>query len=346
MREEYENDCPSYLKDYINYIRTVKNHSERTQEAYYIDLRLFLRYLKVVHHDVPKDADFSSIKIADVPFSYVKDFTNTDAYMYLNFLNTERNNSVKTRARKITSLRRFYGYLHDRAKTIDENPVEHVDLPKIPKTLPKYLQLDQSEQLLESISGKNQIRDYCILTLFLNCGMRLSELAGLNIADYSKKSRSLRLFGKGRKERIVYLNDACISALDDYLKVRPKSEIETKAIFLSTHANHLTRLTTRRIQKIVEDQLKIAGLGNLGISVHKLRHTAATLMYEYGNVDILVLKEILGHENLGTTEIYTHLSSIDKKEAAERSPLAKMKNANSNSGEPAADAKSDDTPDK
>ncbi len=328
MRIEYENDCPLYLKDYLNYIHTIKNHSDKTQEAYYTDLRTFLRYLKIIHDDVSEDTDFSEIKICDVPFSYIKEFTLTDAYEYMNFLRQKRKNSNASRARKTSSLRQFFNYLHVKSMMLDFNPLEHLELPKPEKRLPKYLQLDQSRTLLENIHSKNQVRDYCIILLFLNCGMRLSELAGLNISDYSKSGRSLRLFGKGRKERIVYLNDACINAIEDYLKVRPKSQIEKNALFLSTHSNHLTRLTTRRIQKIVESQLQAAGLGNLGISVHKLRHTAATLMYEYGNVDIMVLKEILGHVNVGTTEIYTHLSNKDVKEAAERSPLSNTKNVN------------------
>ena len=325
MKPSYRNDCPYYLKDFLTYVRVVRNHTERTEENYYIDLRTFLRYLKIRHGDVPEDTQFSEISIADVPLTYVENFSLMDAYEFMSYLMDVRHNVNSSRSRMTSALRQFYEYLSSKAMLISRNPIEQLEHPRPEKTLPKFLELEQSIKLLNSIDSKNRERDYCIIVLFLNCGMRLSELVGLNISDYSESARTLRVFGKGQKERIVYLNDACISALNDYLKVRPKSEIEPNAIFLSTHANHLNRLTTRRVQRIVEDQLKRAGLGNLGLSTHKLRHTAATLMYEYGGVDAMVLKDILGHESVATTEIYTHLSDNDRRRAAENSPLAHFK---------------------
>lgn len=325
MRPEYENDCPDYLKSYLKYVHAVRNHTVRTQEAYYTDLRVFLRYLKIIHKDVPADMLFEEITIVDVPIDYISEFTLSDAYEYMNYLSTDRRNSSKTRSRKTSSLRRFYDYLYRKVSLIKDNPLEHLEHPKQTKSLPKFLELTQTETLLNSIDGDNKIRDYCIITLFLNCGMRLSELAGINLTDYSKSSRTIRVFGKGQKERIIYINDACIAAIDDYLAIRPKSLVDDKAMFLSSHLKNHPRLSTRRIQKIVEQQLQIAGLGNLGISVHKLRHTCATLMYEYGNVDMLVLKDILGHVSVATTEIYTHLSDKDRKAAAENSPLSKQR---------------------
>lgn len=328
MREDYENNCPGYLRDFlIKYISSARGRTDRTVDAYYTDLRVFLRYLLITHNDVPDGTDFDDINISNVPFEYISSFTLNDAYEYMSYLRYDRNNSETARSRKTSSLRQFFEYLHSRAFLLTDNPLKNLEHPKKKQTLPKYLQLEQTTTLLESIDGANQVRDYCIITLFLNCGMRLSELAGLNLNDYSKSKAgsTLRLFGKGRKERIVYLNTACVTALDNYIAVRPKSPVEKNAIFLSSHPNHLTRLTTRRIQRIVEDQLKRAGLGNLGVSVHKLRHTCATLMYEYGNVDVMVLKDILGHVNLATTEIYTHLSDRDRRRAAESSPLANIK---------------------
>lgn len=341
MRQEYINDCPEYLKDFLRYVRVVRNHTERTEEAYYTDLRVFLRYLKIIHNDVSNDVDFNQITIADVPLDYIKQFSLNDAYEYMSYLNDVRKNSNAARSRKTSSLRRFFDYLHNKSMLLEDNPLEHLEHPKPSKRLPKFLELEQSQELLENIDSKNLERDYCIITLFLNCGMRLSELAGLNLNDYakSKSGATLRLFGKGQKERIVYLNQACIEALDAYIKVRPKSTLETNAIFLSSHANNLTRLSTRRIQRIVDDQLKHAGLGNLGISVHKLRHTCATLMYEYGNVDVMVLKDILGHVNLATTEIYTHLSDKDRRKAAESSPLANMRQSQKKSDDSEAEKK-------
>lgn len=236
-----------------------------------------------------------------------------------------RGNDSAARSRKTSSLRQFYEYLCSKAMLISRNPVEQLEHPKTPQTLPKFLELEQSETLLSSIESHNQKRDFCIITLFLNCGMRLSELVGLNLNDYSESARTLRVFGKGQKERIIYINDACIAALNDYIAVRPKSQIEPNAIFLSGKTNHHTRLSKRRVQRIVEDQLRHAGLGNLGLSTHKLRHTAATLMYEYGGADPMVLKDILGHKSVATTQIYTHLSDSDRQKAAENSPLANFK---------------------
>lgn len=349
MRIEYRNDCPMYLNGYLTYAESVVGRTERTVEAYYVDIRTFLRYLISVKHDDIKDTPFEEIQIKDVPFIYVKEFTLMDAYEYMNFLINVRKNSNKTRARKTSSLRKFYEFLASyrtpEQYRLESNPLEKLELPRADKTLPKYLELDQSKELLQDVKSENYLRDYCILTIFLNCGLRLSELAGLDLDDYSESVRTLRVFGKGQKERIVYLNDACISALNDYIKIRPKSLTDPDAIFLSSQSDH-RRLSKRRIQRIVEDQLNNAGLGNLGISPHKLRHTAATLMYEYGDVDPIVLKDILGHVSVATTEIYTHLSNKDRKTAVERSPLADMKasgNNNDQSSEEASEV-SDNSP--
>lgn len=345
MREEYRKDCPVYLSGYLTYAGSVVGRTDRTVEAYYVDIRTFLRYLVAVKHsDVNlEETPFEKIPIKNVPFSYVKEFTLMDAYEYMNYLINERNNSNKTRARKTSSLRRFYDFLASYRSPeiyrLEKNPLDKLELPRPEKTLPKYLELDQSKELLDDVKSENYLRDYCILTIFLNCGLRLSELAGLDIDDYSESARTLRVFGKGRKERIVYLNDACISALNAYLEVRPKSLVDPDAIFLSSYHDH-RRLSNRRIQRIVEDQLEIAGLGNLGISPHKLRHTAATLMYEYGDVDPIVLKDVLGHVSVATTEIYTHLSNKDRKTAVESSPLADMK-ANGNAVKPSEKSEDD-----
>ncbi len=329
MKKEYLMDCPTYLRDYLTYARAVKNRTEQTVDAYYVDLRTFLRYIKIHNGLVDDDTPFEKISITDVSISYLESFSLLNAYEYMSYLVDVRKNSSRARARKTSALKQFYDYLANRAMLISKNPLENLESPKLPVNLPKYLELDQSVQLLSEIDSKNQARDYCIITLFLNCGMRLSELVGLNISDYSETARTLRVFGKGQKERIIYINDACISALNAYLAVRPKSEIEPNAIFLSSYANHLTRISRRRVQRIVEDQLKRAGLGNLGLSTHKLRHTAATLMYEYGGVDPMVLKDVLGHESVATTQIYTHLSDKDRRKAAENSPLANVKNLTS-----------------
>lgn len=284
-----------------------------------------MRYLKISNGAVPRETDFKEIKIADTPIEYIRKFSLSDAYEYLGYLKNVRNNSTATRARKSSALKQFFNYLHKKAHLIDENPLIDLELPRVKNKLPKFLSLEESLELLRNVDSKYQERDFCILALFLNCGMRLSELVGIDIKDYSRDNKTLRLLGKGRKERIIYLNDACVKALEDYLKVRPNVESEPNAVFLSRNNK---RIDKRRVQQIVEENLTKAGLGNMGVTTHKLRHTAATLMYQHGNVDTLVLKNILGHKSIATTEIYTHLSNESMKQAADASPLSGVKNEN------------------
>lgn len=319
MQNYDKKDCPEYLQRFLNHIRIVEGRAERTEKAYYDDLKTFLRYLKIENNDVDENnIPFEDIKIHDVPFDYIKDFTLQDAYGYLNWLANERENQSNTRARKISALKHFYSYLHNKAMILDNNPMENLELPSKKKSLPKYLSLEDAQKLLMSIETKHTERDYCIMTLFLNCGMRLSELCGLDINDIDLENRTIRLLGKGNKERIVALNDACISAIKSYLPYRNTTGTNCDALFFSAKKN---RLSKRRVQEIVENCLKSAGLSNQGLSTHKLRHTAATLMYRNG-VDTLVLKEILGHSSLATTEIYTHLSNENIHRAIESNPLA------------------------
>ena len=321
MKKEYREDCPEYLLGFLNHIRVIQDRTPRTEEAYYIDIRCFLRFLKIDHNDVdPNKIEFEAIEIKDVPIDYLKSFTLYDAYNYLSWLADERNNQARTRARKTTALRQFFIYLYDKAKLIDSNPVEGLELPRTAHTLPKYLSLNEAQQLLASIETRNTQRDYCIITLFLNCGMRLSELCGLDIGDISFENRTIRLFGKGRKERIVSLNNACIAALKAYLPYRNTEGTTCDALFFSAKKNRISR---RRVQEIVEECLEKAGLANMGITTHKLRHTAATLMYQNG-VDTLVLKNILGHESIATTEIYTHINDDNVREAIDMNPLAEI----------------------
>lgn len=320
MKESYLNECPYYLMDYLTYISVVKDRGERTVEAYFIDLRCFLRYLRIMHRDIPADTDFEEIDIKDTPISYVENFTVSQAYLYMSWLKETRHNEAVTRARKTTALREFYSYLFNKAKLIASDPMTELETPAVKHALPKFLTLEESETLLRSVESSFTERDYCIITLFLNCGMRLSELVGINSSDISFDNKTIRLLGKGRKERIVYLNDACIKAINAYLPCRNAMNPEnTDAFFLSKRK---TRISKRRVQQIVEECIKKADLSNTGVTAHKLRHTAATLMYQYGDVDMLVLKDLLGHVSTSTTEIYTHLSDKNLKEAADSSPLA------------------------
>ena len=324
MKDEYLADCPYYVENFLTNLKIIKDRADRTEEAYYIDIRTFLRYLKIKHKAVSKDIEWSDITISDVPIEWLESFSLNDAYVYLKYLKDDRKNETATRARKTSALKQLYIYLHKKAKLIDENPMQDLELPRVKNKLPKFLSLEESLQLLNNIDSKYRERDFCIILLFLNCGMRLSELVGLNISDYSRDNRSLRVLGKGNKQRIVFLNDSCVEALNTYIDTaRPNESAKDKnAIFLSANK---TRIAKRRVQQIVQKNLERAGLSNLGITTHKLRHTAATLMYQHGNVDTLVLRDILGHKSIATTEIYTHLSDENLRDAIHSNPLANIK---------------------
>ena len=322
MPSKFQDEAFPVLKDYLYYKQTIQNKSLKTVDEYYIDLRTFFRYMKLRRNIVPSDSDFNSIPIDDISEDLVKSVTLTDAYEYMNYLIRERQNKASARARKCSSLKGFYDYLHKKKHLISSNPLSELEAPKNKKSLPKYLTLEQSIELLNAVDGEYKERDYAILTLFLNCGLRVSEMAGLNYTDI-RRDNTMRVLGKGNKERIVYLNKASIDAVNDYMKVRPVDGVKDKyALFISRNHN---RMSVKTIQAMVYKYLEKIGLNAQGYSCHKLRHTAATLMYQYGNVDVRVLKEVLGHENLGTTEIYTHLSNDQLQKAADNNPLAKIK---------------------
>ena len=327
MKQELLQESPPIIKEFLGYLGTIKGKSPKTVEEYYLDLRTFFRYMKRQRSLVSPEIPFEEISITDIDLSFIKTITLTQVYEYMNFLVSERHNKAATRSRKVSSLRAFFRYLTNKTNQLDTNPVEELETPKLKKSLPKYLTLEQSIDLLAHVDGPTKERDYCILVLFLNCGMRLSELVGLNISDVRHGSSTIRIVGKGNKERIVYLNDACLDAINHYLAVRPKEAlIDRNALFISKQRK---RISPKTVQYIVKKYLKDIELDGAGYSVHKLRHTAATLMYQHGHVDIRVLKDILGHENLGTTEIYTHLSDEQMANAAKANPLSSIKQRSS-----------------
>jgi site-specific recombinase XerD len=275
---------------------------------------------EVIRRKKIDENSLEEISINDINIEFIKLINILDVYEYVSYLAEVRNNHAASRSRKISSLRSFFKYLTVKIKVLDENPVADLDTPKLKKALPKFLSLQESQNFLAAIKnagGKYMERDYCIAVLFLNCGMRLSELAGINLADVSPDG-TLKITGKGDKERIVYLNEVCMSAIENYKHIR--SDLKVKALFVS-RINR--RISTKTIQFLIKKYLKLSGLGNRGFSVHKLRHTAATLMYQHGKVDIRVLKEILGHENIATTEIYTHTDIRQLKDAISSNPLNK-----------------------
>ena len=319
-------EASDLIKDFLYYLQTVKGRSPSTVDEYFNDLRTFFRFIKFQKHIVPPDTPYQDIKVDDVDLALVSSVTLTDGYEFMNYLLRVRRNNKAARARKTTSVKSFYSYLTNKKHLLAVDPLKDLERPNAREKnpLPKYLTLEQSIELLNAVDGKYKERDYCILTFFLNCGMRLAELVAMNYNDI-KPDHTAQIIGKGSKKRIIYLNDACMSAFEAYMKVRPVDGVRAEdkyALFLS--AQH-RRISRESVQKMVYKYLEKIGLDSQGYSVHKLRHTAATLMYQHGNVDIRVLKDVLGHESLSTTEIYTHLDSRQIEAAAKSNPLSKVK---------------------
>src|SRR5699024_6899986 len=316
---------PEYVNSFLDYSAVVLNKSPNSVKEYNYDLNMFLKYMKIDFR-LTKENDFSKINIKDFDIQTLKKITTNDINSFLSYLALNQGSKPATRARKISTIRIFFAYLFDQ-KLIDDNPAIGIQTPNQEKRMPKYLSLDDSKKLLSVTADENdenKERDYAIITLFLNCGLRLSELVGINISNIDFSENRLTVIGKGNKERTIYLNEACIKAIQDYLSVRPKEGVKVdskgsnKALFLSKRKE---RISNRMVQYIVERELMKAGLDTSKYSTHKLRHTAATLMYQYGHVDIRALQELLGHESIATTEIYTHVSNEQVRDAVERNPL-------------------------
>ena len=315
-------DMPAIVRDFLVNMETIKGKSTRTINEYSIDLRTFFRFIKLRYKLVSSDIEFKKIDITDVDINVIKKITLSDIYEYFAYISSERLNQSATRARKASSIKVFFNYLTVKKKILDIDPSKELEAPKLKKSLPVHLSKNESIQLLDTIDGNFAERNIAIITLFLNCGLRVSELVGINLSEIKFDERVLIVLGKGNKERIIYLNDACIDALNKYITVRQTDGIKEKhALFISNFGN---RISVRTVQWLVKKFIEQAGLDSSKYSVHKLRHTAATLMYQNG-VDIRALQEILGHENLGTTQIYTHVSNSALKKAAESHPLANIK---------------------
>ena len=322
-------DNPDFLNDFLDYSITALNKSPNSVKEYNYDLAMFLKFIKL-HFNLTSEEDFKLIKYNDITIDIIKKINLRDINAFLAYLTQTNNSKPSTRARKASSIRIFFDYLLDPAGLITENPAFKLKTPKLDKRLPKYLSLDDSKRLLDVTSNednRNFQRDYAIIPLFVNCGMRLSELVNININDINFNDCKLNVVGKGNKERTIYLNKACMKAVSEYLSVRPKEGVKQdkkhseKALFLSERK---TRIGNRTVEDIVTKHLRQAGLDTRKYSVHKLRHTAATLMYQYGQVDIRALQELLGHESIATTEIYTHVDNEQVRSAVERNPLADL----------------------
>lgn len=327
---DYRTQAPQILRDFLAYHETIQGHSRKTVDEYFLDLRTFFRYIKLEKGLVPAGTALDDIPIDDVDLALVGSVRLADVYAYLSFLTRERTKSARsgqagrgllasTRARKVATIRSFYKYLVSKAKLLGENPVQELDSPRQRQSLPRFLTLDESLQLLDHIDGDNAERDFCIITLFLNCGIRISELVGLNLSDI--QGDRLRVMGKGSKERIVFLNAACQAAIRDWLEVRDQSgATDPRALFITRMHGRITRAG---VHNMLKKRLSAAGLDSSKYSAHKLRHTAATLMLQNG-VDVRTLQELLGHEHLNTTQIYTHVDSDSLRTAAQANPLGKV----------------------
>lgn len=323
-------DCPLILRDFLIYHETIKGQSPRTISEYYLDLRMFLRFIKLMRNDMPIHTRLDDIDIRNVDIDFIRTITTSDIFDFLSYLANDRTAnpdspapeygiSPAARARKLSALKSFYKYLTVRTKQLTENPVADLEYPKLRKSLPKYLTLEQSSALLRAVSGPNEKRDYAILMLFLNCGIRRSELVGLNLTDIYEDR--IRVVGKGNKERIVYFGSACRKAIDAYLPERNKKVLsDNRALFGSRDGN---RISVTAVHRLVKKAFLQAGLDATQFSAHKLRHTAATMMLS-GGVDVKTVQEVLGHENLNTTQIYTHIENTELKIAAEANPLSKL----------------------
>ncbi|MBQ3089211.1 MAG: tyrosine recombinase XerC [Oscillospiraceae bacterium] len=317
---DYREFASPLLCDFFSYHESVKGHSNHTVDEYFLDLRGFFRYMKRLKRIVPFHTPDDEIPIDDIDIEFIRQVSLGDVYSYLSYLNREKGLNEASRARKISALKSLFKYLTLKTHQLSTNPIQDLDSPKIRKSLPRYLTLEESIQLLQSVQGKNPERDYCILVFFLNCGLRISELVGLNVSDIH--GNRVRVLGKGNKERILYLNDSCIDALENYLVVRNgMTLVEPEALFVS---NQRKRISKSAVHLLVKNNLTAAGLDPSLYSAHKLRHTAATLMLQSG-VDVRTLQEVLGHDHLNTTQIYTHVSSENLADAAAMNPLSHLK---------------------
>ena len=329
------NTLPSLVREYASYKSVIQNASEKTIAEYMLDLRTFFRFLRARDLKIATDSEaFDQINIADIDLNYIKNITMEDIYEFLMYADNQRGNMAAAKSRKLSAIKGFFKYLTTKRMMLEDNPAANIESPKRQQALPKFLSLEESLMLLNAVrndkESKTRVRDYAIITLFLNCGMRVSELVGIDLNDVDRELRSLTVTGKGNKQRIVYLNEACREALEAYRAERLSEKYitaDTPALFLS---NRFQRISVKTVQWLVYKYLDLAGLESKHYSVHKLRHTAATLMYQTGNVDVRVLKDILGHEQLNTTQIYTHVSNRSMEEAMASNPLAKVNSSPAN----------------
>ncbi len=327
---QFDRDCPQVLREFLSYHENIKAQSRKTISEYYLDLRMFLRFILLVKHEMPYDTALDTISIRSVDLQLLRKVTVNDIYDFLSYLANDRVKhpdsptaeagiGSSARARKLSAIKSFFKYLTTRTKQLEENPAKDLEYPKLRKTLPRYLTLEQSRKLLEAVQGANAERDFAIFMIFLTCGIRISELVGLNFSDVYEDR--IRVVGKGNKERIVYLGATCKKALEDYMPIRQKQALtDNRALFGSRDHN---RISVSAVHRLIKKHLLAAGLDERQFSAHKLRHTAATMMLS-GGVDLKTVQEVLGHENLNTTQIYTHIENTELQIAAQANPISRL----------------------
>ena len=310
-----------YIRDFMTYLTVIQGKSKTTKEGYEYDLNLFFRFLKVYNGHSPIE-EIDEVDISKVDIEDLKNISLEDMYAFLEYCENDRDNEAHAKARKVASLKAFFNYLNKKRKVLDYNPAEELESPKISKRNPIYLKIDEITQLFEGINDTHYYRDYCILIMFLNCGLRVSELVSIDLDDLD--GDKVTIIGKGNKERIVYLNEATLEAIDDYVVkerglIKNIDEKDESALFLSQKGN---RMSVRAVQLVIDGINKRSGLNKKDLSPHKLRHTMATLLYQNG-ADLISLQQILGHTSVSTTQIYTHVEDEQLKDVIRSNPLNK-----------------------
>lgn len=308
-----------FIKDFLTYLTVIQGKSKTTREGYEYDLKLFFRFLELYNNNGNFD-EIDNVDISKIDIDDINNISLEDIYAFLEYCENHRDNESRAKARKVASLKAFFNYLSRKKSLITHNPTEELETPKISKRNPIYLKIDEISKLFTGINETHYYRDYCILLMFLNCGLRVSELVSIDISDISHDQVSI--IGKGNKERIVYINEVCKEAIDNYIrlersKIKINNNKDKDALFLSQKGN---RLSVRGVQLIIEGINKRSGLNKKDLSPHKLRHTMATLLYQNG-ADLISLQQILGHTSVSTTQIYTHVEDQQLRDVIKSNPL-------------------------
>ena len=307
------NKKPKLLRDFLIYLTTITGKSDRTRQEYEYDLTLFFRFLIAAQDEIEMDA----VDLSVITIEWIKEITLEDIYMFMEYCEKVRENKATSRSRKVASIRAFFKYLKNKRNLLTYDPAEQLEKPKIGKRSPIYLTIDEAKNLVQATKQQQySVRDYAIVVLFLNLGIRVSELCALNLS--SIKERYLYIVGKGNKERVLYINDACLEAIQHYLSSRKpyKGEGE-EPLFTSQKGTRFTRQSIARIIKVINsNSISEKSL----LTPHKLRHTSATMMYQSG-ADIRSLQHILGHTNISTTQIYTHIEDKQVQDVLTNNPF-------------------------